>query len=292
MFLSVTQPLDLAATLFSGQDFRWRHDDALGSHGVVKDHLVALRQVPGGLEAWSPGLGEKALTSLLRWHFRLDDDLERIHAGLSTDPVLARAVQRHRGLRLLRLEPWPALASFICSSHANISRIAQMVEALATALGRPLQSNALVRHTFPPPALVAEAGEARLRELGLGFRARSLAAAAAVVAGGQLSLEALAGVPLDEARRRLITLPGVGEKVADCVLLLAYEHLDAFPIDRWVRRAVEQWYRVPRGWRYEAVAAWAREHFGPYCGYAQLYIFQAARLGPGSFAKGAGDATV
>ena len=278
LWLPVTQPLDLDATLESGQVFRWRrHGD--GWSGFLGGDLVVLQSVEGGLEVrCSPASSGSVLDPVSRF-LRLDDDLPQIHRRLAADPRLRGALERHAGLRLLRQDPWECLVAFICSTHSNIPRIMRVQEALAAAIGTPVRMDGLTRSRFPDAAALAEAGEARLRELGLGYRAAYVSRTAEVVASGGLDLLALRETPAAEARAALLGLHGVGDKVADCVLLFSMEKLESFPIDRWVRRAVEEWYLGGERRPYPALRAWASETFGELAGYAQQYLFYDRRPG-------------
>ena len=235
MRLLFDQPLDLATTLHSGQVFGWRWEKGWWN-GVVGRHLVLLRRRSDGLEYRTSLRPAGALAPVLWRFFRLDDDLTAIQEELGRDPLVAEAIARHPGLRLLRQDPWECLTAFICSTHSNIPRIAGIMERLSVTYGRAVTMRGLTRHGRPGPEALAEAGEMRLRELGLGYRARYLAGSAAKVASGDVDLEALRAAPYAQAQEALRTLPGVGEKVADCVLLFSLDKLEAFPIDRWVRR--------------------------------------------------------
>ena len=276
MRLVFGQPLDLATTLHSGQVFGWRWEEGWWN-GTVGGHLVLLRRRRDGIEYRTSLRPARALGPVL-WRFlRLEDDLTAIQEELGRDPLVAEAIASHPGLRLLRQDPWECLTAFICSTHSNIPRIAGIMERLSVTYGAAVTMGGLTRHGRPGPEALAEAGEARLRELGLGYRARYLAGSAAMVASGQLDLEALRDASYTEAHEALRTLPGVGEKVADCVLLFSLDKLEAFPIDRWVRRAMEEWYLDGRKLSYQALEDWAQEHFGPLAGYAQQYLFYHRR---------------
>ena len=287
MRLLFDQPLDLATTLHSGQVFGWRWEGGWWN-GVVGGHLVLLRRRRYGLEYRTSLRPAGALAPAL-WRFlRLDDDLPAIQEELGRDPLVAEAIAQHPGLRLLRQDPWECLTAFICSTHSNIPRIAGIMERLSATYGEAVSMRGLTRHGRPGPEALADAGEARLRELGLGYRARYLAASAAMVASGQVDLESLRDAPYAEAHEALRMLPGVGEKVADCVLLFSLDKLEAFPIDRWVRRAMEEWYLGDVKLNYQAMETWAQGRFGPMAGYAQQYLFYRRReVGRGeSGAKG------
>ena len=290
--LTVQQPFELASSLASGQSHRWERDGQTGScgwhWGVIDGNLIKMRPGSGGgpsqdhypLEIRSvPRTDAGYLEPMLRSYFRLDDDLAAIYRDITRDPQVAAMVGRYRGLRLLRLEPWECLISFVCSANSNLPRIHANVEALSQRFGQPLVLDGRIRYTFPTPEQLAEAGESTLRGLGLGFRAPSVASVTMSVAAGDLDLESLRHSPYPVAKARLMELRGVGPKIADCVLLHSLDKLEAFPIDVWVRRALGEWYfqgRKPPPDR--VMLEWAQEYFGPYAGYAQLYLFHGRRL--------------
>ncbi|MCS7207428.1 MAG: 8-oxoguanine DNA glycosylase [Dehalococcoidia bacterium] len=264
-------PLDLQTTLFSGQDFRWEPEGD-GYVGWLGDAPVLLRPVRTALEAHSP-LPAEETAARLRCYFRLDDDLQAVHRALAEDGPVAQAMRRWQGLRLLRLDAWHALASYICSAQANIPRITRMVHALARHLGEPVHFMERVLWRFPTPHTIAQAGEGVLRALGLGYRAPHLWQTACQIAQGEVDLAALASLPTEDLRQCLRDLPGVGDKVADCVLLLGYGRTEAFPIDVWVRRALREGYSIPPPHTYRRLREWAVQRWGHYAGYAQLYLF-------------------
>ena len=288
--LTVQQPFELASSVQSGQSHRWERDGQTGSGewhwGVIDGNIVKMRRGSGEsslgrycLEIRSaPRTDAGYLDQMLRSYFRLDDDLEAIYRDITRDSRVAAMVDRYRGLRLLRLEPWECLISFVCSANSNLPRIHANVEALSKQLGRPVALDGQVRYTFPTPEQLAGAGESTLRALGLGFRAPFVASVATTVAAGDLDLESLRHTPYPVAKARLMELRGVGPKIADCVLLHSLDKLEAFPIDVWVRRALLEWYfqgRKPPPDR--VMLEWAQEYFGPYAGYAQLYLFHGQR---------------
>ena len=290
--LEVPPPLDLAATLESGQAHRWQKDGDV-YWGVVYGSLLKVRQVPAGVEISSAPAPSESLKTMLASYFRLDDDLSAIYEEINRDDRIDAMIRRYPGLRLLRQEPWECLTAFICSATSNIPRIAANMESMADAFGEPRSLNGRVRCSFPPAHKIAEAGEGALRELGLGFRAKYLARAAIQVAEGALDLEEVRRLPYWEARARLTELYGIGSKIADCVLVFSLDKLEAFPIDRWVSRAVQEWYLNGSKMSYDDIVHWAHGYFGQYAGYAQQYLFHGGRLGkvgrtaaPGPKARG------
>ncbi len=276
--LEVPPPLDLAATLESGQAHRWQKDGDV-YWGVVYGSLLKVRQVSAGVEIFSNPAPSESLKTMLASYFRLDDDLSAIYEEINRDDRIDAMIRRYPGLRLLRQEPWECLTAFICSATSNIPRIAANMESMADAFGEPRSLHGRVRYSFPPAHKIAEAGEGALRELGLGFRAKYLANAAIQVAEGALDLEEVRRLPYWEARARLTELHGIGPKIADCVLVFSLDKLEAFPIDRWVSRAVQEWYLNGSKLSYDDIVHWAHGYFGKYAGYAQQYLFHGGRLG-------------
>ena len=270
---------DLGATLQSGQSFVWRRREN-GWEGVVDGHWVHLESVAGGIKASLVAGGDGGDWTWLRHYLQTDVDLAAILATFPPDPPLQRSVSACRGLRLLRQDPWECLASFILSSTKQIVQIQQIVAALRRCAGIRVRSpaDAQVQHAFPSPAAVAAAGEDQLRACKMGFRAPNLLATARLVVEKKVDLAALSGMTLGEARAELLRCPGVGAKIADCVLLFAYGFPQAFPVDVWVMRAMRRLYFPRRQPKPERLRRFIAGHFGPQAGYAQQYLFHYMRV--------------
>jgi N-glycosylase/DNA lyase len=266
---------DLASTLGSGQVFHWQPHDG-GFFGVIDRIPVFLRQPrPTTLEVTA---GREALAA---HYLALDHDLDAITATFpSDDAPLARAVAHAPGLRLIRQPAWECLATFITSSLKQVPQISRISHTLRQRFGEPVAAGGSVLHAYPTAAAMAGAGEAALRGCGLGFRAKSLAATARLVAEGTLDLGFLTDpqVTDEQALDRLTRAPGVGPKVASCVLLFAGQRLGFFPIDVWIERSLRESY-FPRRRKFPPgfLARFAHRHFGPYRGYAQQFLFHHAR---------------
>lgn len=268
-------PFDLGMSLLCGQAFRWQTMDDGGYRGVVEGTAVDIWQTRSGGLRWESGpkpFTKEQVTS----YFRLDDDLEAIRRGIS-DPSVDGAFTSYKGLRILRQEPWETLISFVISQVSNVPRISRTVETLAMHYGDHLGDG--LSNSFPLPERLAQSDDNALRLLGLGYRAPHIVHISNAINDGQLFLEPLRYLSYEEARVKLMALPGVGPKVADCTLLFSLDHLEAFPVDRWVVRAVEEWFDVRTGMSQEAMGDWARGRFGPYAGYAGQYLFHARREG-------------
>jgi N-glycosylase/DNA lyase len=267
---------DLAATLNSGQAFRWQPRDGAWE-GMVGRRWVRLRGNASAIEAETPGpAGDwQWLTDYLQSSL----DLAPVLASFPDDEPMRAAVRACRGLRLLRQDPWECLASFILSSAKQIVQIRQMVAALCREYGDavPAGLTGEAAHAFPRPERLAALTERDLRACQLGFRAPYLLGTARHIAEGRSDLRPLGLWPVESARRELLSLPGVGRKIADCVLLFAYDHPTAFPVDVWVMRALRRLYFPRRRITPARLRRFVDTHFGPNAGYAQQYLFHYMR---------------
>ena len=257
--------------------FRWRRRGGC-YEGVLFQNIVALRRVGGGVEFAAHPDSAARIAPLLADYLSLDTDLERIHRSLAADGRLAAAIARYRGMRVLRQDPWECLVCFLCTAASNIPRITRNIESICQAYGQPLGEGAAARHSFPTPEQLAAAGETELRALGLGYRAAFLSSAALSIAAGELDLYALREAPYQAALEALLSLHGVGDKVANCVLLFALDQPAAFPVDTHVAQRLREWYPACARLNPLQMRAWAQEHFGPHAGYANHYLFHDRRL--------------
>jgi N-glycosylase/DNA lyase len=271
-----TRDYDLGATLTCGQAFRWSFRDGAWE-GVVGSRWVRLRQRADGIDAETAA--PSASWSWLTDYLQSELDLGSILRTFPEDEPMRASVAACRGLRLLRQEPWECLASFILSSTKQIVQIEQIVALLCSRFGEPIEAPAgfgLV-HAFPTAARLAMASEAELRACKMGFRAPNLLATARRVANGELDLRSLQARPAAEARDALVALPGVGAKIANCVLLFAYGFQEAFPVDVWVGKAIHQLYFPKRRPTPQRFKRFVETYFGPNAGYAQQYLFHFVR---------------
>ena len=271
--ITINQPLDLQQTLESGQTFRWRKFSESRWVGVIGDSIWVLSKQGNVIDIETSKNPVEGLESSVESYFRLDDDLVDIQRKIGFDEYVAKGIAKNPGLRILRQDPWETLVAFILSSTSNVPRIARTMELLASELGDSLELNGIERNTFPKPVALINAGETYLRDLKCGFRAPYLIAAANHVQSGFINLEELRHVPYDDALIVLKSLPGVAEKIADCVMLFSLDHLEAFPVDRWIKRAMTQWYLLGEKSNYQTITDWARGKFGNLSGYANQYIY-------------------
>jgi N-glycosylase/DNA lyase len=266
--------IDLDATLTSGQCFSWRRSADGRWRGWIQRRPCLVWTQGDALRAVGPSLTHEAVTR----YFGLDVPMREVFSSFPSDTWLERARAFAPGLRILRQEPWETLCNFICSSLKQIVQIERINHDLRQAFGRRVGDSL---YTFPDASRLALAPEARLRECRLGFRARHLFFAARQVAGSEVSLDRVAALPTPEAREELMRIRGVGEKVANCILLFAYDRPEAFPIDVWVERVLRRLYFPDRPRvTSERMRRFAENHFGPYRGYAQQFLFHWIRKDP------------
>jgi N-glycosylase/DNA lyase len=266
--------LDLDATLTSGQAFSWKRTVNGRWRGWIDRRPCLVWARGDALRAVGPGLTHEAVMT----YFGLDLPIREILASFPSDPWLEKAQAFAPGLRILRQDPWETLCNFICSSLKQIVQIQQINHELRRSFGDEIGEGL---HSFPDASRLALATEVRLRECRLGFRARHLFVAARQVAASEVSLERIATLPTDHAREQLMRIRGVGNKVANCILLFAYGRAEAFPIDVWVERVLRRLYfKKNQRISPKRLAAFADSHFGPYRGYAQQFLFHWIRKDP------------
>jgi N-glycosylase/DNA lyase len=282
-------PEVLAEILDGGQTFRWHRRPGGEWQGSWAGHLARLRPGPAGTLEWSAPAATAGQTGPALAHYL---DAGRDPRGFAdllpwrSDPHLSRCLAEFPGMRILRQPLGEALLGFLCSATKRIVQIKQMAGLLAERHGRPLLAGAAAGRALPSWAELAEVSEADLRACKLGFRARHVAGTARFLAANPGWLEETGALPYPEARVRLCLLPGVGEKVADCVLLYGANQLEAFPVDVWIIKAMARRYGL-EGWRPSAISHFGRVHFGELAGLAQQYLFAWERA-EGRKAKGEG----
>jgi N-glycosylase/DNA lyase len=283
-------PADLAETLDGGQSFRWNPSAGTWT-GIWSSHVAQLHRRDSALE-WRGS--HAAAEPALRRYLVLDSDWNALTDSLPwrSDPHLARAIAAFPGLRILRQPFGETLLGFLCSATKQIVQIKQMCALLAqrhgTEIGRartPFRAEAEAAaqgpaiqpfHQLPTWEQLAAIPEKELRACLLGFRARYIAGTARFLAARPGWLDETEQLPYAAAKARLLELPGVGEKVADCVLLFGAGRLEAFPVDTWVLKSLARRYGLD-GWKPAQVAHFGRTHFGPLAGLAQQYLFSWER---------------
>lgn len=258
---------NLEATLDSGQVFGFTKNKDKNYQGRIAGYEIEISQMQDWLHINSTLPQQK----LVRY-FDLERNLNPVYELIHREEALRPLAKKLRGLRLIQQDPWEALACFILSSNNNVKRIQLIWRNLSDRLSSR-------KNQFPEALEIARVHERTLRELGLGYRAPYLLHTAQFISKNEISLQMIRQAPYEEAVERVIAFPGIGPKVADCVLLYGFQKYEAFPVDVWILRAMRRLYFKNRKISEEKIRQFARKRWGSLAGYVQQYIFHAARTG-------------
>lgn len=279
-------PFDLDLTLCCGQTFKWDREGEWW-HGAIGENSVKIRQENDAIEFY--GANKDAIMTFLG----LTDDLVKIYSEINRDRHIRAAVDRFRGLRILRQNPWESLISYICATYKNIASIKRMLHNLSRQFGERISTENQDFFTFPTPRKLANASLNDLKKCELGYRAEYVLNTSKKVYESGYDLDSLKETSYNDARTFLLQFPGVGPKVADCVLLFGLGKLEAFPVDVWMRRVMLRHYasHFPKKVvtristeeslsesQYKQLNRFGREYFGKYAGYAQEYLYHYERM--------------
>ena len=268
VLISGVTDLDLAQTLDCGQSFRWTMQTDGSFKGVAFGKCVTVKLEGDDLYIFNATKAD--FENIWHSYFDLGLDYGKIREDISKiHPVLCEAAKYAPGIRILQQEPYEALCTFIISQNNNIKRIKGIVQRLCENFG---EKTAEGEFTFPTALRMAELNVDDLDVLRAGFRNRYLIDAAQKVSRGEVKLEKCKTAPYDEAQKELMKITGVGVKVADCTLLFGMHRVEAFPIDVWMKRAMEKLF-----------PDMSANDFGEYAGIAQQYIFHYSRMHPELF---------
>jgi len=287
MFLDLpkSSPLNLDFTLCCGQSFRW-HKHGEWWYGIVKDTPFKIRQVHHQLEF------KGVQPDLVTQYFGLTDNLQNIFSEISKDQYIQKAITTFSGLRILRQDPWECLMSFICATFKNIPAIQKMILNLSKKFGEKKVFEGYNFYTFPTPNQLIKANLTSLKQCGLGYRAKFVYETARLVHHNDFNFTKLLEKSFDNIRKQLLSLPGVGFKVADCVLLFSLGKCEAFPVDVWIKRIILKYYsaffpqasinkmstkRSLNSLEYKTLSSFGQQYFGKYAGYAQEYLYHFER---------------
>lgn len=260
-----------------GQCFRWNVQEDGSYIGIVDNAVIEVRKIGQDVVFESNDIDN--LEELVTKYFDLDRDYEKIKQTLSNiDDNLAKSISYGAGIRLLNQNLWETIISFITSANNNIPRIKKIIETLARTYGKEIEFKGKTYYTFPKPEEMAVATVEDFRKAGLGFRDKYVYKVVQMVQSGRLNLNALEQMKeTSKIREELLKLPGVGEKVADCILLFSsLKRLEVFPIDVWVRRVMNELYiqeedeaKVDK----KQIQKLAYEKYKDLAGIAQQYLF-------------------
>lgn len=253
--------LNIKNTLLCGQAFRWKETDAGTYIGTVRGHTLCIEQKDN--EIIFRNTPESTFNDLWVPYFDLERDYKEITDIFRTDKYISAALDEFYGIRILHQDPWEALCSFIISQNNNIPRICGIIDRLCENFGTVTEGG---DYSFPDAITMSRLTESDLSVLRAGFRNKYLIDAAKKVAEGEIKLDEIAAMPIDQARTELMKIKGVGPKVAECTLLYGFGRLEAFPIDVWVKRIMAEMYS-------DGLPACTKN----YEGIAQQYLFHWRR---------------
>ncbi|TZE83178.1 DNA glycosylase [Calorimonas adulescens] len=252
----------------SGQCFRWECKDD-GFVGVVKNKVIKVKKLNGDILI--DNVTEEDMDDII-YYFDLERDYNEIKRRLQFDGYMKEAMEYGYGLRILNQEPFECLISYIVSSNNRIPQIKRIIENLSRMYGKPIEYNGDTYYTFPSPDVLADAEVCEIQESRCGFRAEYICDAAKRVAWGDLDLSVLKKMDYFAAKSELMKVKGIGEKVADCILLYSLQKYEAFPVDVWVNRVMTEIY-IHQKISFKKIGEYARERFKELAGFAQLYLF-------------------
>lgn len=253
--------LNLKNTLFCGQAFRWRETEAGSFTAVVQNKKIEVQQKEK--EIIFKNVSDEETKTLIEEYFDLKRDYVKICEKLSADRHFETAYKEYEGIRILRQDSWEALCSFIISQNNNIPRITGIIDRLCRGFGKKLDEES---YTFPTYEQLKGITAEELAPLRAGFRGKYIADAVEKLNSGEISLEEIKKMPMENARQELCKIKGVGAKVAECSLLYGFGRVEAFPVDVWVKRIMAEMY--PEG---------LPEIFKGNEGIAQQYLFHWRR---------------
>jgi len=266
--------IDIDNSINSGQVFLWKKIKK-NWYGIDGQNILKINQ-GGKIES---------IQNTKTDFFRKNDDIQKIIKSISKDKTVKKAISQYEGLRLFNQDPFQCMISFIISSNSNIQKIKNSLEKISKKFGTKLVVQNEEFYLFPKPEKIAKASINEIKTCGVGYRAPFIKEAAKMVTSKKINFEYLKNSDYNETKRNLRLIPGVGNKVADCIMLFSLNKLDAFPLDTWMIKILEKYYsnefhietKTITEKQYEILHKKIVDYFGQYCGYAQQFLFKMER---------------
>ena len=273
--MNLSKTINLEDSINSGQVFLWEKNDQKW-FGINGSDVIKIDENSQELTSSSSNPMDI---------FRKDDDFKKILTSITTDKIVESAVKNFPGLRLLRQDPFQCYISFIASSNSNIQKIKHILKNLCKKFGKKERFDGKEFFLFPEPQKLAAADTKDLLDCGLGYRTKSVKKASIDVVSKKIDFDFLKKTNYQEAKDSLLKVYGIGDKVADCIMLFSLEKLDAFPLDRWMLRILKKYYydkfesngTTLTEKQYQKLRNDIVNHFGPYAGYSQQFLFKMER---------------
>ena len=267
--------INIHETVNSGQVFLWEN---YGNEWFVLDghDIIMGKQTPFETLTFSKRAKD---------FFRQDDNYGKILKEIAKDKIVKKAASYYPGLRITRQDPFQCCISFIVSSNSNIPNIRMRLQKLCRKFGTKVTFQKRDFFLFPEPKRLANATVQELNECKLGYRSKYILDASRIIASGEIELDELKKIKYNQAKELLLKIPGIGDKVADCIMLFSLEKLDAFPLDTWMLKILQKYYsdifcidkKTMSKKIYENMHEKVLEHFGKYAGYSQQFLFKMER---------------
>ena len=266
--------IDINNSINSGQVFLWEKNETYW-YGINGQDVLKINKN-----------GEiKSILNSKTDFFRKNDNIEEIIKSISKDKTVKKAVKEYEGLRIFKQDPFQCMISFIISSNSNIQKIKSSLEKVTKKFGTKVKIEGKEFFVFPKPEKIAKASIDQIKTCGVGYRASFIKEAAQMVVLKKIDFEYLKKCDYQEAKKNICRIPGIGNKVADCIMLFSLNKLEAFPLDTWMIKILEKYYskefkietKTITQKQYELLHEKIVNHFGQYCGYAQQFLFKMER---------------
>ena len=266
--------IEIDNSINSGQVFLWEKDGT-DWYGINGQDILKINK---------NGIIKSVLNSKTNF-FRKNDNIQEIIESISKDKTVKKAIKKYEGLKIFRQDPFQCMISFIISSNSNIQKIKNSLEKITEKFGAQVKVQNKEFFLFPKPEKIANASIDEIKTCGVGYRAPFIKQAAKMVVLKKIDFKYLEKCNYHEAKKNICLVPGIGNKVADCILLFSLNKLDAFPLDTWMIKILEKYYskefkietKTITQKQYELLHEKIVNYFGPYCGYAQQFLFKMER---------------
>ncbi|MDH3833357.1 MAG: DNA repair protein [Nitrosopumilus sp.] len=266
--------INVENSINSGQVFLWRKNGKYW-YGINGQDILRINN-SGTIKSYQ---------NIKTDFFRKKDNIEEIIKSISKDITTRKAVKQFLGLRLLEQDPFQCLISFIVSSNSNIQKIKSSLENITKKFGRRVDFDNQEFFLFPKPEMLANASTNEILKCGIGYRSKYIKEAAKMIISKGIDFEKLKKHSYFETKKEICIIPGVGNKVADCIMLFSLNKLEAFPLDRWMIRILEKYYfnefqietKTITEKQYDILHKKIVNYFGPFAGYAQQFLFKMER---------------
>lgn len=255
-----------------GQCFRWNETDENTYIGIAFGKVIEVKLIEKDLYIYNATKEE--VENIWIDYFDLTRDYGIIKEELSKDPLLAEAIEFGEGIRLLKQDPFELIISFIISANNRIPMIKRAIDRISQRWGEKIEYKGNIYYTFPTIDRLRSATEEELKDCGVGFRGKYIKATVETLDDNMI--DEMLNSNDDQCHKLLQKLSGIGPKVADCIMLFSMEKYSAFPVDVWVKRAMQHFYLAPDV-SLPKIREFARDKFGKYAGFAQQYLFYYAR---------------